>query len=197
MTEENQMVKEAEQIMPYVESTLKELGLSYEVRPSGLYLPEGQDRGIYVGEHLMRILPEDQLEQEFREYSSEKPPINLGGFADRAMDVVYLKEGPFCNVFIEAGHELGHILSENIEDPVNEEAKAFAFQLAWQEAAHKTLGYTRGLVMDSISSRLNDLPNNGSYQNHRQAYEIVRSLQKEGFPLMDLYQLFAEKEEVA
>jgi hypothetical protein len=179
-------VREAEQIMPYIESTLKELGLSYEVRPSGLYLPKGQDRGIYVGNHLMRVLPEDQLKQEFKEYSSKEPSIELGGFVDRAMDEVYLKEGPFCNVFVEAGHELGHILTEESK---NEEEKAFAFQFAWQKAAYKTVGCIRALAMDSISSRLGELPNNSHYHNHRQAFDLVKSLQNDGVSPMELYQL--------
>jgi len=193
MTKEKQpcWVKEAEQIMPYVKNTLEELGLSYEVKPSGLYLPEGQDRGIFVGDHLMRVVPEHQLIQEFREcHHFQDLPVGIEGFADRAMNAVYLKEGPFCIVFMTAGHELGHILTERSKE---EEEKAFSFQLAWQEAAYKTAGYVRGLVMDSISTYLSRLPKNSPYYHHRQTFSLIKSLQEDGVSLMGLYELFADE----
>jgi hypothetical protein len=44
---------------------------------------------------------------------------------------IFVKEDFLARVLLTVGHELGHVLSEPLESPQDEEAKAYAFSLAW------------------------------------------------------------------
>ena len=47
---------------------------------------------------------------------------------------VVIREGTMDRVMVILGHELGHVMSRRINDSRTEEAKAFAFSLAWIKA---------------------------------------------------------------
>ncbi|MBI4450789.1 hypothetical protein HY642_02330 [Candidatus Woesearchaeota archaeon] len=47
---------------------------------------------------------------------------------------IFVREGPLDEVMLTIGHELGHVLSPKLPSDRDEEAKAFAFSLAWMEA---------------------------------------------------------------
>ncbi|MDO8660365.1 MAG: hypothetical protein Q7K43_00610 [Candidatus Woesearchaeota archaeon] len=44
---------------------------------------------------------------------------------------IYAKQAPLDNVMLTIGHELGHVMSPTLSNPAEEEAKAFAFSIAW------------------------------------------------------------------
>lgn len=56
--------------------------------------------------------------------------INKNG---KDQNKIFIKEGELAQVLLTIGHEIGHIQSNSL-DPINEEAKAFAFTIAWMDA---------------------------------------------------------------
>lgn len=46
---------------------------------------------------------------------------------------IFVKNDFLARVMLTIGHELGHVLSEPLESPQDEEAKAYAFSLAWMK----------------------------------------------------------------
>ena len=51
-----------------------------------------------------------------------------------SINQVFVKEADIAQVLIVMGHEIGHVLSQPLDDIKDEEAKAFAFEYAWVEA---------------------------------------------------------------
>lgn len=51
----------------------------------------------------------------------------------RGVSEVFVKRGELAHVMLTLGHEIGHALTPTLQDPRDEEAKAFAFSLAWME----------------------------------------------------------------
>ena len=47
---------------------------------------------------------------------------------------IFIKENDLDKVMLVIGHELGHVLTPTLPNMHDEEAKAFAFELAWMEA---------------------------------------------------------------
>lgn len=56
--------------------------------------------------------------------------FNRKGFG---MSEIFVLQGELDRVMLTVGHEIGHCLSKQLENPRDEEAKAFAFSLAWAE----------------------------------------------------------------
>lgn len=47
---------------------------------------------------------------------------------------IFIEQGPIELVTVVAGHEIGHVITPTLKDKTAEEAKAFAFTIAWIEA---------------------------------------------------------------
>jgi hypothetical protein len=54
--------------------------------------------------------------------------LNSNGFGPHH---IYIKEDYLDSVLLTVGHEIGHVLTPTLPRKVDEEAKAFAFELAW------------------------------------------------------------------
>ena len=50
------------------------------------------------------------------------------------MSQIFVRKGPLDEVMLVVGHELGHVWTIPLKDQHDEEAKAFAFMLAWKDA---------------------------------------------------------------
>ena len=50
---------------------------------------------------------------------------------------VFVKEDELDKVMLTIGHELGHAITLPINNEIQEEAKAFAFQIAWMQNVHE------------------------------------------------------------
>jgi hypothetical protein len=44
---------------------------------------------------------------------------------------IFVKKNDLDALMLTVGHEIGHVLTQTLNNPVDEEAKAFAFELAW------------------------------------------------------------------
>ncbi|MBD3355026.1 hypothetical protein GF361_03500 [Candidatus Woesearchaeota archaeon] len=65
-------------------------------------------------------------------------PKNVMGFAVNRKHLglvseIFIKKGSLDRMMLTIGHELGHVLTRRLSDEKNEEAKAFAFSLAWMK----------------------------------------------------------------
>ncbi len=50
---------------------------------------------------------------------------------------VFVKQAPLDQVMVVMGHEIGHVLTDSLGNAHDEEAKAFAFELAWVQTILK------------------------------------------------------------
>ena len=92
---------------------------------------------------------------------------------------VYVKTDSLDKMMIVLGHEIGHVLSYSLVNNVNEEAKAFAFQLAWVKVIHEN-------NIGNLAFNLNPLPpaENGL---HNVAYRYVLNQLNQGDKAIDVY----------
>jgi hypothetical protein len=90
---------------------------------------------------LISILPEQELEREHRKHSSGWSR-QIHGFAINRLHLydfssIFVKENLLDALMLTIGHEIGHCLSLSKEDAIMEEAKAFAFEIAWMRTIHR------------------------------------------------------------
>ncbi len=64
--------------------------------------------------------------------------MNVAGFAVNRKHLgliseIFIKKDSLDRMMLTIGHEFGHVLTRRIDIPIDEEAKAFAFSLAWMK----------------------------------------------------------------
>ena len=104
-----QFIGEIQKLKPFIETTFK--------KTTDKQLPENIQ---------FQLLPQIKFEECFGK-------TTLGVSINRYPFIsdILLKENSLPELLLTAGHELGHVLSEPIENSFLEEAKAYAFMLAW------------------------------------------------------------------
>jgi hypothetical protein len=77
------------------------------------------------------------------------------GFAVNRKDAgqisdIFVQQGELDSLLLTLGHELGHVMTKRLDNVVNEEAKAFAFSLAWVQAIikHNIGGLGESFIVD-------------------------------------------------
>jgi hypothetical protein len=72
---------------------------------------------------------------------------------------IVIRENRLDQVMLTIGHEIGHIMSPTLSNPQDEEAKAFAFELAWIQKVieHKIAGLDSALHMPPARNGLHDV----------------------------------------
>ncbi|MEE9525732.1 MAG: hypothetical protein V3V78_03965 [Candidatus Woesearchaeota archaeon] len=86
-----------------------------------------------------RSFPDDVIIHLISEEEMKKiHPRNVVGFAINRkhlglMSEVFVRKDTLDRVMVILGHELGHVLTRRLENERDEEAKAFAFSLAWMK----------------------------------------------------------------
>ncbi len=68
----------------------------------------------------------------------------------RGQSVIMVREGALDSVLLTIGHEIGHSRSTPLQSKLDEEAKAFAFQMAWACAIveHDVAGLAQSIELD-------------------------------------------------
>ncbi len=70
--------------------------------------------------------------------SSGVPSEGIMGFSlntnGRGVNTIFVRAAPLDRLMLTIGHEIGHVLTSTLKSPHDEEAKAFAFSLAWMNA---------------------------------------------------------------
>ena len=107
----------------------------------------------------------------------------IQGFALNSRSSIFLREGPLDEVLLVAGHELGHVLTPQLPSMRDEEAKAFAFELAWMQAIHREdIAGLRGSI------RLGAPARNGL---HNVALDFVLGALRKGADALELFRSIA------
>lgn len=93
---------------------------------------------------------------------------------------IFVKKAELDRVMVVLGHEIGHVLTPTVENAHDEEAKAFAFEIAWVQTMikHNIGNLKDNLVVDFAPA------NNGL---HDVAAAFVKNLVKKGKEAMELY----------
>ena len=120
-------------------------------------------------------------EEQFRKLAPH--PGTLGLALNRRkqglMSEIFVKNDFLARVLLTIGHELGHVLTEQLAHAQDEEAKAYAFSLAWMRVIkeHNIAGLKDAIVTENPA-------NNGL---HNVAFFFVEKMMKRGKRVWDIY----------
>ncbi len=95
------------------------------------------------------------------------------------MSEVFVKKGELAKTMLTLGHELGHVLTGKLRTALDEEAKAFAFSMAWMKAIKQ-----ENIGNLSTTIRLDMPAANGL---HNKALEFVLKEAEKGKEAFDIY----------
>lgn len=104
----------------------------------------------------------------------------IQGFSVHLTKGIVIKQNNLDVVMLVMGHELGHVLSHCLSNPHDEEAKAFAFELAWMKTIkrHNIANLAENINIDFSPA------NNGL---HDVAFNFVKSMVKAGKEAIDVF----------
>jgi hypothetical protein len=129
----------------------------------------------------VRICSEKELRKFHESHGGKWYPgikgfsINRRGFGTSE---VFAKEDELARLMLTLGHEIGHVITLPMKESVDEEAKAFAFSMAWMKAIKdKNIG--------SLSQVINPMPAKNGL--HNIAFEFVIELMEKGRKAIDVY----------
>lgn len=91
---------------------------------------------------------------------------------------VIVREDHVDQMMLTIGHEIGHVMSNTLPNPKDEEAKAHAFSLAWMEAIRE---YNIGGLQAHIT------PNPAQNGLHDVAFDFVKRLLHGGMSSKDIF----------
>ena len=99
---------------------------------------------------------------------------------------IFVKNDFLGRVLLTFGHELGHVLTQTLDHAQDEEAKAYAFSLAWMRIIkeHNIAGLKEAIVTERPAE-------NGL---HNVAFNFVETLQQQGKGWWEIYQELVGRE---
>ncbi len=92
---------------------------------------------------------------------------------------IFVLNDSLARVMLTVGHELGHVLTSTLEDKHDEEAKAYAFSLAWMKSIreHNIAGLGNSFITENPAE-------NGL---HNVAFRFVEKLLQQGRKAWEVY----------
>ncbi len=165
-------------------------------RPSSLFIGKGDDIKHYIldafeatmGKQLpedivISVVTKDELHRKHQEFGGEASD-GLQGFAINRKGVshsmIFVRENELDQLLLTIGHEIGHCMSRTLPSKLDEEAKAFAFELAWMDALVKHDIARMGAAID-----LDPRPANNGL--HNVAFNFVKRLARQGKNAMHIF----------
>jgi len=151
------------------------------------------DGELLIGQEYKVILRHPfYVDQDYMQVTGERRNKHMKGFCLPGYGRIILKPGRSKEVIPCLGHELGHLLTPNLEDEFKEEIKAFAFQHIWNNAIKSRVdstfeqdnGYSLEKSEDSIRN------------NHFFAFHYVQSALDEGVCPRTLYKFASQGYEI-
>jgi len=160
-------VGNAEQIRPYVEETFSLL--------FNTPLPENIKISICNEQEFRKIAPH---------HSTIGLSINRG--AQGLLSEIFVLNDTLPRVLLTLGHELGHVLTKTLGNAHDEEAKAYAFSLAWMNSIkeHNIANLADCIITESPA-------HNGL---HNIAFNFINTLLQSGKAAWHIYQELITKE---
>src|SRR3989344_1906531 len=120
-------------------------------------------------------------ETEFRKIAPHPGTIGLSinRGKDGLISEIFVLNDSLARVMLTLGHELGHVLTQTLANPHDEEAKAYAFSLVWMRAMkeHNIAGLADAIVTERPAE-------NGL---HNVAFGFVEKMLRKGMELSRLY----------
>lgn len=120
-------------------------------------------------------------EKEFRKIAPHPGTIGLSVNRGKEglISEIFILNDSLARVMLTIGHELGHVLTETLDNPHDEEAKAYAFSLLWMNAIkeHDIAGLSDAIVTERPAE-------NGL---HNVAFRWVEKLLKTGKRAAEVY----------
>ncbi|MBD3248851.1 hypothetical protein GF336_02285 [Candidatus Woesearchaeota archaeon] len=132
---------------------------------------------------IVNIISEEKLKKIHSRFCGEWTD-GIQGFAINRKDTsrvseVFVKKGELAKTMLTLGHELGHVLTGKLDKAVDEEAKAFAFSMAWMKAIkEENIGNLSTVI------RLDKPAMNGL---HNKALDFVLGMLRRGKEAFDVY----------
>lgn len=160
-------VGKAEELAPYVEEAFAKL--------MGAGLPRDIIVRLGTDEQLAKAYPGDW------DTSIQGFALNRVGWGTSE---IFVKQNDLDRLLLTVGHELGHVMSQPLPAIHDEEAKAFAFSLAWM----KTI---KDNNIAGIAHAIN--PNPAHNGLHDIAFEFVASLIERGMAAMDVFSKLVQR----
>lgn len=99
---------------------------------------------------------------------------------------VFVKQAPLDQIMVVMGHEIGHVLTDSLGNAHDEEAKAFAFELAWVQTIlkHNIANLKDNLTLDLVPAK------NGL---HNVAMAFVSGIVASGKEALETYYAIAKR----
>ena len=120
-------------------------------------------------------------EKEFRKLAPASSTIGLSINRNKQgmLSEIFILNDSLGRVMLTIGHELGHVLSETLSNPQDEEAKAYAFSLLWMKTIkeHNIAGLGSAIILESPAQ-------NGL---HNIAFDFVQKLIAQGKNVWEVY----------
>lgn len=132
---------------------------------------------------IMALCTRDELENIYKKVSKCQWSNGIQGFAinNPLLSRIFIKENPLDLLMLTIGHEIGHILTPHLGDQAKEEAKAFAFELAWAKIlVENNIG--------NLKSSIDINPNPAKNGIHDKGFEIVSSMLKKNKTAIEVYE---------
>ncbi len=164
-----QFIEEAEEIRPLVEETFKKV--------TGEEFPKNIE---------VRLCSEKEMKEAHSHFGGTWNPGIMGFAINRTEEpsLVFIRKGELDSVMLTTGHEIGHVLTTTLGNNVDEEAKAFAFEMAWVKAIiEKNIGGLAGNFNPEFIPAKNGL--------HDKAFGWVQKLIKNGKEALRIFKELA------
>lgn len=130
---------------------------------------------------IVHVLPGKEFEKMHKNPSIRGFAINRKPFG---FSEVFVRQDCLDMVMVTLGHEIGHVLTETLNSKRDEEAKAFAFCVAWLRAIKQ-----HNIANLSTCIRLGRPANNNI---HDKALDFVLELINQGLEPLEIFQDLSE-----
>ena len=105
---------------------------------------------------------------------------SIRGFSINNTRQIFVKRSDLDKVMLVIGHEIGHVLSHSLPDKKNEEAKAFAFEIAWMKTiVEQNIANLKDNIAIDFTPAKNGL--------HDISFNFVRKIISAGKRALDVY----------
>ena len=137
----------------------------------------------------IKICDENELKNIHEKHGGVWVP-SIQGFSlnrnGKGVNEIFVKKDALDSMMLTIGHEIGHVMTPSLSNSIDEEAKAFAFSLAWIETIREN---NIANLADNIS------PNPAKNGLHDKAFDfVVHMINQEGKSAFQTFKEIAKGE---
>ncbi len=169
---ETQFIETSEEVQEHIKESFR--------LTTGKELPKNIVITVVDKEELRRIHESNngQWSEGIQGFAMQSP--------QRKIKQIFVKKNDLDRLMLVIGHEIGHVLTPCLMSKHDEEAKAFAFELAWMKTIvdNNIANLKENINLDFAPA------NNGL---HNVAFNFVRKIVKQGKDALDVYRKIVER----